>query len=101
MQIHLVEDGQNVHIGTIKQPFQYCDIVLEIYDEMENMVLKIQGSCYQMGIHCPHMPCDSCQNIHFDIKDVTDNNIGLLDKKTKGCMKEMNTNGDNFEVEFP
>ena len=29
------------------------------------------------------------------------NNIGTLDKKTKGCTKSMVSDADNFEVEFP
>jgi len=74
---------------------------LEIYDEQENVILKIRGSCCQCGLHFPHMPCESCQNIHFDIQDISDNNIGLLDKKTKGCVKAMISDADNFEVEFP
>jgi hypothetical protein len=32
---------------------------------------------------------------------MSDNNIGLLDKKTKGCVKAMISDADNFEVEFP
>ena len=50
---------------------------------------------------CPKCPCETCQTVHFDIKDDAGENLGLLDKRTRGCMKAMVSDADNFMCEFP
>ena len=62
MVVKSVEDGQlkGQEIGKIVQPFQCCNIVLELKDPYDKTILTIDGPCCQCGIWFPTMPCDQC-----------------------------------------
>jgi len=95
-----VEDGKNEYIGKITDPFNCCNIVLDIHDKNGNIKYKVDGSCCQIGMHCKG-PFECCETIDFDIKIPSGDTVAGLQKKSPGCLKAMISNSDNFSVHFP
>ena len=100
MIVNHVEDGAMDPIGKILFPFQCFNKVLKVLDRNDQELYEIYGNCMQYGLCCPNCPCDSCQTVTFDVKEGGEG-IGFLEKKTKGCVKSLISDADNFTCEFP
>lgn len=95
-----IEDGKNQFIGRIREPWDACDIVLDVHDKNGNIKYKVVESCCQLGLCC-NCPCKPCETVRFDITLPSGEKVANLIKKTPGCCTAMVSNADNFTVEFP
>jgi len=95
-----VEGGRNEYLGKIKDPWNWCDLLVTVQDKNNEIRYKIDGSCCQLGMHCK-APCEPCQTIDFEIKSPGGDNVGHLTKKSQGCFKAMISDSDNFAMTFP
>ena len=100
MLVSYIEDGSSQFLGRIKDPWNCCDLVLDVFDKDGNMKYKIDGSCCQLGLFCK-WPCEACETIDFDIKTPSGDRIAGLQKRTPGFLKAMLSNADNFSLQFP
>ena len=95
-----VEEGRNEFLGRIREPWDACDIVLDVHDKNGNIKYKIAESCCQLGLCC-NCPCEPCETVNFDINLPSGTKVSNLTKKTAGCCTAMISNADNFAVYFP
>lgn len=100
MLVSYVENGSSSLLGKIKDPWNCCDLVLDVFDKDENLKYQINGNCCQLGLCCK-WPCEPCQTIDFEIRTPSGDRIAGLQKRSAGCMKSMLTNADNFSLQFP
>jgi hypothetical protein len=100
MTVTYVEDGKSEYVGKIRDPWTCFNIVNEIYDKDNNLKYIVDGSCFQIGMHCKG-PLECCETIDFDIKTPSGEVISTLQKRSPGCAKAMMSNSDNFAVNFP
>jgi len=98
--VNLVEDGQNVYVGKIRDPWTCCNIINDIYDKDNNLKYKIEGSCCQIGMHCKG-PFACCETIDFDVKTPSGEVISTIQKRSPGCLKALVSDADNFSINFP
>lgn len=96
-----VNTAQGQKIGTLRNPCTACDLVFDIEDATGTPLLKINGSCCQMGLFCP-CPCGPCSTVHFEIKTPDGNNVGTVKKRIPGmCKWLIADDADNYHVDFP
>ncbi len=100
MIVNMIEDGAMDKIGRVEYPFQCFNKVLKVFDRNDLLLFEINGNCLQYGLCCPGCPCETCQTVTFDVKNLGEN-IGVLEKKTKGCFKQMISDADNFTCQYP
>lgn len=100
----VVTDAQTqAKIGTIREPFTFCNLKFEILNATDTPFLNVEACCCQPGLCCP-MPCDGvpCQLIDFPITDVqSGNTVAHIQKKWRWgdafpCAKEW----DDYWIEF-
>lgn len=80
-----VQDQNGKLIGTIRQKFKLFGVRFDIIDENENPVATIEGNWTAWN---------------FVIKDKNGNEIGKIDKKWAGALKEIFTSADRYKVEI-
>jgi len=95
-----LKKGKDEFLGKVKDPLNCCNLVVDVYDAHNNLKYKVDGSCYQLGMHCK-FPCDPCQTIDFDIKSPSGENVSTIQKRSPGCLKASMSDADNFSVFFP
>lgn len=67
----IVTDFQTkAHIGTIREPFTFCNLSFIVLDAMDNPAMNVDACCLQPGLCCP-LPCQSvpCKTIDLPITD--------------------------------
>lgn len=74
---------------------------IQAQDMAGKSLYTVVGGACQCGICCSALPCEACQTVHFNIQNDGGENIGTLDKKTKGCFKSAIGSADNFTCDFP
>jgi hypothetical protein len=100
MKVTCVENGKEEFIGKIVDPFNFCNLQVNLYDTMGNCRYKIEGSCCQLGLWCK-LPCEPCQTIDFDINNQIGDKLSTMQKKSAGCLASALTDASNFSVTFP
>lgn len=100
LTVTYVEDGKSEYVGKIVDPFNCCNIILNVFDKEGNVKYVIDGSCCQIGMHCKG-PFDCCETIDFDIKTPSGDVVAGLQKRSPGCARAMISNADNFSLHFP
>lgn len=78
-----VEDAEKNVLGVIKQKFKLFKPIFEIYDTSEKMIAIISGDWKAWN---------------FEIKNPSDMQIGTINKKWGGAMKEIFTTADKYNV---
>lgn len=78
-----VHDSLGMHLGTIKQKFTFLKPSFQIFGSMENKIAEISGDWAAWS---------------FSIKDQNGIEIGNIDKKWAGAMKEIFTSADKYNV---
>jgi len=91
------EAGQNSVIGKIINPYQCCDLKVNIYDANDNLKYTIAGSCCQAGVLCGG-PC--CQEAEFQIYS-GDQIVGNLKRVPADFLKSVVESLANFNLTFP
>lgn len=87
-------------IGSIRDPFAFCDLTFGLMGPDGSEVLQAKGGCCQWGMHCP-MPCGPCKEVHFDLVDAkTQSEVGHITKKVPSCLKCLVGDVDNYKVDF-
>jgi len=99
-KVSWVEGGKNEFIGKIIDPWNFCNIQVDLYDAMGNKRFQVEGSCCQLGIWCK-LPFESCQTIDFDINNQAGDKLSHMQKRSAGCLASAMANADNFSVTFP
>lgn len=90
----------NAKIGSVQDPWSCCDTTFVIYDENDNAILKVHGSCCQCGKFCS-CPCGPCKSIKYHITAVKDNqDVGLLERTFRLANLTSLTDADNYVVHF-
>lgn len=68
----------------------------------EALIYTVTANCCQLGLCFPAMPCAACQTVTFHINQPgIDQPIGILEKRTKGCVAALLSDADNFLCTFP
>ncbi|MCT4638848.1 MAG: phospholipid scramblase family protein [Bacteroidales bacterium] len=78
-----IDDADGNRIGTIKQKFKFLKPTFKIFDTAQNLIGVITGDWKAWN---------------FTIKGANDNQIGTIDKKWAGAMKELFTTADKYNV---
>jgi len=98
MAVKLVENGQDVLLGKVVNPFECCDLKLKVFDGTDTLKYTIAGSCCQFGVLCPG-PC--CQEVKFNILDDKAEKVGELKKVKANILQHIIEPTANFTVTFP
>ena len=85
MSTILIDDSNGNNIGSIKQKFKLFKPTFKIYDKSEQLVAVITGDWKAWN---------------FQIKDSNDKQIGTINKKWNGAMKEIFTTADKYNVDL-
>lgn len=78
-----VHDSFGMHLGIIKQKFTFLKPIFQIFGSMDNKIAEISGDWAAWT---------------FLIKDQNGIEIGNIDKKWAGAMKEIFTSADKYNV---
>jgi len=100
MSIRYVEDGRNDYLGKVKNLWQCCGVRFEVFDALDNLKFVIYGDMCQWGMWC-RAPCDTCENIDYDIRSPSGEVISTIKKKSQGCVKATVSDADNYVINFP
>jgi len=95
-QLLEIMDHNGTMMGTVEQEWAFFNNKFSIKNEAGEVVLRILGQI------CPCSCCGS--DVVFKIltpESEGDQQVGLITKKWAGCGKEMFTEAENFDVEFP
>ena len=93
LQVLSVFDANDQLIGCVRQNYSLCLPSFSVYDELDQLILKITGPC------CTTSIC--CNDITFRVMTVEGKRIGEVIKQWSGAKKEIFTDADNFLVNFP
>jgi len=89
IQIHTATD---IYLGKVTQDCcECCCPHFTVWDGEGNKALTIKGPCN----------CCMCCTVKFHVKDLEGNEVGLIQKKWGGVIKEAFTTADTFGVTFP
>jgi len=92
------EGGRNEYLGKIVDPFNWCNIQLDVYSQEDTLKYIIFGNCCQAGIWFK-CPCQSCETLDLEIRSTSGE---IISKIQKGPHIKNNENtADNFLVDFP
>lgn len=72
MEVFHTEEGGMRLIGRIVEPYQFCELRMDVYDASNVLKYIIKGSCLQCIFWCP-FPCKDCQRATFMIYDTAEN----------------------------
>jgi hypothetical protein len=97
-------NGNNSNkLGKITEPYKYCDPTYVYENFAGQQKYTIIADCCQCGLFCR-----KCAETVFFIYNnfissefSSKNSVGKITKKFSGCLKEMLTDADNFEIIFP
>ncbi|KAL4456629.1 hypothetical protein ABPG74_000736 [Tetrahymena malaccensis] len=101
LTINYVENGTEIPYGYIRNPFRFCWLGCEVYDENEQLLFLIQGECCQLGYICKSLPCNSCQEYEFTVQNTQGEIVSRLLKKSAGFLKAAISDCDDFSIGFP
>lgn len=76
-------------------PWYCCQPFIRVEDDQGEMLYEIEKE----GI-CPCVICECCRQ-PFNIKDAEGKKVGKVIKKYDGALKEMFTDADTFQLNFP
>ncbi|KAM3127741.1 hypothetical protein pb186bvf_020173 [Paramecium bursaria] len=100
LDLFYVENHSNVHLGTIINPFYFCNYGCEIYNNQMQLRYRIEASCCQTYFWFP-LPCKSCQHVDFQVFDAQGQVVTTLAKEGKDCLKNALSDVDQFRCLFP
>jgi hypothetical protein len=87
-------------LGSIRDPWALCDMTFDIMDAAGQEIIKVDGSCCQLGLFC-QCPCGPCENVEFDIKDTKSGElVGGVDKTFTLANLVSFADNDNYKVTF-
>jgi hypothetical protein len=92
------EGGQDQVIGKVVNPFQCCDLKVNIFDAADTLKYTIIGSCCQCGVICEG-PC--FQGAEFAIQAAGGETVGTLKRVRAGFLQNVVETLANFTVTFP
>jgi hypothetical protein len=98
LKVRLTEGGQDVVLGKVVNPFQCCDLKMDVYDATDALKYYVVGSCCQCGILCEG-PC--FQGASFDIKTPGGDIVGTLKRVRASFLENVVETVANFSVTFP
>jgi len=97
MAVRLTENGNDIYLGKVKNPFKWFDLICEIYDSNDNVKYTIDGSCCQCGVICEGPLCQAATlNIKKD-----GNIVGTLSRVMGSIAKNCFSTNANFAITFP
>lgn len=100
--VNYVENDNDIYIGKIRDPYDFCNRFFIIYDKDDKEIYKLEAYCCQCGLVCKGYPCEPCERVEFLLTDLrTKEQLSPLIKKNKDCLKAMLSDADNFALEFP
>jgi uncharacterized protein YxjI len=85
MSTILIDDSKGNNIGSIKQKFKLFKPTFKIYNKTEQLVAVITGDWKAWN---------------FKINDSSEKQIGTINKKWNGAMKEIFTTADKYNVDL-
>jgi len=98
MAVKLVESGQDILLGKVVNPYECCDLKLQVFDATDTLRYTVTGSCCQCGILFAG-PC--CQEVKLNILDGKGEKVGTLNKVRASILQNMLEPVANFVVNFP
>jgi len=102
MTVQNVEKGAAEYLGQVRNPWLCCELGGDVYNNQDNKIYEIRGTSCQSGVLCNTCPCDSCQQVHFDVKGPSGEVLSTLDKRSSGCLAAyLAVNTDMFTLTFP
>lgn len=100
MEVLLVENRQNQHLGKVTDPWDCFNHGFKVYDSNNKLSYKVVAGCMQLGLCC-NCPFDSCEEVDFEVIDRDGIRQEDLRKVGKGCLQNSMGDADNFSVPFP
>ncbi|CAD8068106.1 unnamed protein product [Paramecium primaurelia] len=102
LEVHYVENGQNIFLGYISDPVYCCQIGSNIFNSNGDLIFKIEANTCQsyFWLRCP---CSvECNKINFQIKLPTGQMVAPIQKQIKTCLNsQQNRYSDNINILFP
>jgi hypothetical protein len=100
--VNYVENGKNIYLGKISDPYNACNLLYMVHDKTNNPVYKIQTCCVQGGVLCRGCPCGPCERVSLGVTDVRSGApLPPITKFNPTCIKDFMKNSDHFSMEFP
>jgi len=97
VRVMLTEGGRNEYLGKIADPFNWCNLQLDIYSQ-DTLKYILFGNCCQAGIWF-RCPCQACETLDLEIRSTSGE---IISKIQKGSLQKNRENtADNFSVDFP
>lgn len=99
--------ANNSYFGKVSEPWTCCDPQFNIQNEHGALRYVVSADCCQCGLFCRNYPCGKCSEAVFAIYDSKtqdkseENKVGSIKKLFSGCVQEMVSDADNFEIVFP
>lgn len=88
-----VSDSNGVVIGRVEQEWSICAPKFAIYDQSNQLVLRMKGPVCTFSI---------CGDVEFDIVSPDESmEVGKISKQWSGLAREAFTDSDNFGISFP
>lgn len=102
LKVFLTENGQNIYLGKIVDPYDCCNYSFKVYDDSDNLRFVAEAECCQLGLICK-CPCESCERVTFKLwrGDKEREEQPLMKLGTGNCCKNAFTTADNFNLPFP
>ncbi|CAD8081476.1 unnamed protein product [Paramecium sonneborni] len=93
------------YIGKVMEELQWTWIKCTFYkltcfDKNNALLYTISASCCQPGLFCM-LPCQSCAEIEFQIKDRNNQKVGKICHLFGGFRREWCTKSDTYGINFP
>lgn len=98
MVVSLVEGGQSVKLGKVVNPWQCCDLKMEVYDANDSLRYIIKGDCCQCGVICQG-PC--CQEAELAVCEPFGNVVASVKRSKASIWQNLVETVANFVVNFP
>eukprot|EP01050_Picozoa_sp_SAG11_P009085 SAG11_NODE_834_length_6941_cov_19.514762_1_plen_150_part_00 len=94
MYVKSVVAGQQYQLGSIMEAWTCCETHLHVVDASGNVLFNVVGPCIK---------CDNCCcAVDFQIKrGVAGETVGKLQKLRGSALKEIFSEADNFQLQFP
>eukprot|EP00330_Aristerostoma_sp_ATCC50986_P005615 CAMPEP_0114594274 /NCGR_PEP_ID=MMETSP0125-20121206/15903_1 /TAXON_ID=485358 ORGANISM="Aristerostoma sp., Strain ATCC 50986" /NCGR_SAMPLE_ID=MMETSP0125 /ASSEMBLY_ACC=CAM_ASM_000245 /LENGTH=222 /DNA_ID=CAMNT_0001794359 /DNA_START=265 /DNA_END=933 /DNA_ORIENTATION=- len=100
MDVNYVENGANEYVGKVTQPWYCCDKGLMIWTAKAKMFMKSEliAANSDFSAKCPARVAKLSIS---DMKKPGGESVGIVQKRTAGCVQSAITTADNFSANFP
>ena len=101
INVYYTEEGEEEYIGKLMF-IQTCDdIILNVYNQGNDVVYKLITDFCQFATCCSLLPCSACNRLCFEIRDRQNRILSSAVRKNKAKTHNEQSAYRGFEFEFP